>query len=254
RLPEIHRARTALVAAGLKELVEKLEEQQASEEAGLETLRYAWLQSIVETVLFADPTIAKFAAEAHERIADEFRRKDRRHIETTAGRVRRLAAERATRTRDQFREEESLLQKQASLKRRHMPVRDLFERATDVLLALKPCWAMSPLVVSQLLPAKAYFDVVIFDEASQIPPADAVSSIVRGQQLVVAGDEKQLPPTAFFVSEAPEDEEEDELEEHEPLPLVAGTQGFESILDALGSLLRFRMLLWHYRSRDERLI
>src|SRR5438067_7482454 len=110
-----------------------------------------------------------------------------------------------------------------------LPVRDLIANTADVLLALKPCWAMSPLVVSQLLPPKTYFDVIIFDEASQITPADAISSILRGTQLVVAGDEKQLPPTAFFVSESPE--EEDELEEIDtPSPLVAGTKGFESIL------------------------
>jgi len=77
-------------------------------------------------------------------------------------------------------------------------------------------------------------------------------SILRGAQLVVAGDEHQLPPTSFFVSESPEDEEE--LEAEEPVPIVAGTSGFESILDALGSLLSFRWLRWHYRSRDERLI
>ena len=106
--------------------------------------------------------------------------------------------------------------------------------------------------MSQLLPPKTYFDVVVFDEASQITPADAISSILRGTQLVIAGDERQLPPTAFFVSESPEDE--DEEPEATPVPIVAGTKGFESILDALGSLLRFRMLRWHYRSRDERLI
>ena len=112
---------------------------------------------------------------------------------------------------------------------------------------------MSPLVVSQLLPPLRYFDVVIFDEASQITPADAVTSILRGRQLVVAGDDKQLPPTAFFVSGSTEDDS-DQAEPDTPAPLMAGTAGFESILDALGSVLRFRQLLWHYRSRDERLI
>ena len=79
------------------------------------------------------------------------------------------------------------------MKQRHLPVRDLVRNAADVLLALKPCWAMSPLVVSQLLPTKTYFDVVIFDEASQITPADAISSILRGKQLVVADDDKTAP-------------------------------------------------------------
>src|SRR5205823_9165535 len=72
--------------------------------------------------------------------------------------------------------------------------------------------------------------------------------------LVVAGDEKQLPPTAFFVSESPEEEDEEPDENATPRPAIAGTVGFESILDALGSLLRPRMLRWHYRSHDERLI
>ena len=111
---------------------------------------------------------------------------------------------------------------------------------------------MSPLVVSQLLPPTTQFDVVIFDEASQITPPDAIPSILRGKQLVVAGDEWQLPPTAFFLAESPEEEEE---EEDLSRPIVAGTRGFESILNALGSLFsRWKMLKWHYRSRDERLI
>jgi very-short-patch-repair endonuclease len=112
---------------------------------------------------------------------------------------------------------------------------------------------MSPLVVSQLLPPQIRFDVVIFDEASQITPADAVTSILRGSQLVVAGNNKQLPPSAFFVSGGA-DEEQQELDEDAPALLMAGTSGFESILDALDPLLRLRMLSWHYRSRDERLI
>ena len=111
-----------------------------------------------------------------------------------------------SRARDQFKDQAALVQHQAGLKRRHLPVRDFVRNAADVLLALKPCWAMSPLVVSQLLPPKAYFDVVIFDEASQITPADAVTSILRGRQLVVAGDDKQLPPTAFFASDSTDDE------------------------------------------------
>ncbi len=83
--------------------------------------------------------------------------------------------------REEFRDQEELVRDQAHLKTRHKPVRDFVRTAPDVLLALKPCWAMSPLVVSQLLPANTSFDVVVFDEASQITPADAASSILRGR-------------------------------------------------------------------------
>jgi very-short-patch-repair endonuclease len=253
-LPELYRLRNSLLAAGLEEFLDALCERQVSEEFAVRSFRYAWLQSILDHLSLAEVMIGGFVAAKHEKAIAEFKKGDAEHIDTTPARIRRICAENAVRARDAFKEQAALVQHQAGLKRRHLPVRDLVRNAADVLLALKPCWAMSPLVVSQLLPPKTYFDVVIFDEASQITPADAVSSILRGKQLVVAGDEKQLPPTAFFVSEAPEDEDEDEADELEVAPLVAGTKGFESILDALGSLLRYRMLLWHYRSRDERLI
>ena len=251
-LPELHRLSTSFREAGLADFVDRATAREASEEACVRGFHYAWLRSLLDHLALSDAQVEGFIAEKHEKAVDEFKRGDRDHIETTAGRVRRVCAEQATAARDTYRDQSQLLEHQAALKRRHLPVRDLVRATSDALLALKPCWAMSPLVVSQLLPAQTYFDAVIFDEASQITPADAVSSIVRGRTLVVAGDEHQLPPTAFFVAEAPEDDEESE--EAEPVPLVAGTTGFESILDALGSLLRFRMLRWHYRSRDERLI
>jgi very-short-patch-repair endonuclease/ribosomal protein S27E len=109
---------------------------------------------------------------------------------------------------------------------------------------------MSPLVVSQLLPSdRPYFDVVVFDEASQIRPAEAMSAILRGKQIVVAGDDQQLPPTSFFNSTNPEAAEDDTENAY-----LAVDSSFDSILEALSAFIDFRMLLWHYRSRDERLI
>jgi superfamily I DNA and/or RNA helicase len=102
----------------------------------------------------------------------------------------------------------------------------------------------SPLSVSQLLDAnRRYFDVVIFDEASQVLPEDAVPAILRGQQVVVAGDRYQLPPTTFFAGAADEENEQQSI-----------TTGFESLLDLMSSFLPPWSLLWHYRSQDEALI
>jgi hypothetical protein len=106
---------------------------------------------------------------------------------------------------------------------------------------------MSPLVVASILPVGRWFDVVIFDEASQIPPAQAVSAISRATQVVVAGDERQLPPTSFFTAAIDEDGTADAAED-----LL--TEGSESILDVLSAALPVRRLTWHYRSLDERLI
>jgi hypothetical protein len=106
---------------------------------------------------------------------------------------------------------------------------------------------MSPLTVSHYLSPDHHFDLAVFDEASQITPWDAINCIYRADQLIVAGDPKQLPPTPFFQLADPEsyelDEDEDSVEEV-----------MESILDASETLLPSESLRWHYRSRHEHLI
>ena len=94
---------------------------------------------------------------------------------------------------------EQLIRAQVGKMKRHLPLRRVFSQAADVLTAICPCWMASPLSVSQLLDSSnQYFDVVIFGEASQVLPEDAIPSVLRGHKLVVAGDGKQLPPTTFF--------------------------------------------------------
>jgi len=106
---------------------------------------------------------------------------------------------------------------------------------------------MSPLSIAQYLPTEqALFDVVIFDEASQITTWDAIGAIARGNQTIIVGDPKQLPPTNFF-GRAESENENEEIEDHE--------KDLESILDeAKASGLPTLMLNWHYRSRHESLI
>ena len=130
----------------------------------------------------------------------------------------------------------------------------LLDQARDVLFAAKPCWATSPLMVSQVLPASRLFDVVIFDEASQVTPADAVPSIMRAHQVIVAGDDRQLPPTNFFRQVGDGEPEDDDPGVADEDALVSFGSGFESILDTLRPLLPTWPLTWHYRSRDERLV
>jgi very-short-patch-repair endonuclease len=127
-----------------------------------------------------------------------------------------------------------------------MPVRDLLSRTSEVVRLVKPCFMMSPLTVSQFLPSDYHFDVVIFDEASQVRPGDAANCIYRGRSLIVAGDEKQLPPTSFF--DAAVGDDTDEWDEDLP-------DTFESLLHACrAGAMRTLDLRWHYRSRHEDLI
>ena len=255
RLPELHRLKMGLARRGLSALVMEMASRNLAVDQALECLEYVWLSSILESVSLADRTVGTFDGEALRRTVNRFRLADAQHIETAPVRIRRAVAERVTRVRDDYPRESDVIEHQARLKRKHMPVRDLFRAAPHVLAALKPCWAMSPLVVSQLLPPERHFDVVIFDEASQVTPADAAGALLRAHRAVVAGDPHQLPPTSFFVASGggEDDEELEELGGAAPL-----TSNLESVLDVMGALLPppkgSRNLGWHYRSRDERLI
>ena len=126
---------------------------------------------------------------------------------------------------------------------RAMPVRKLFESIPNLLRKLCPCMLMSPISVAQYLdPKYPPFDLVVFDEASQLPTSEAVGAIARGKELIVVGDPKQLPPTSFFSSNQVDEDNIDK-------------EDLESILDdCLALSMPQEHLLWHYRSRHESLI
>lgn len=137
----------------------------------------------------------------------------------------------------------AILKHELQKSRRHKPVRQLTIEMGDALNRLAPCMLMSPLSIAQFLPPdQPPFDLVIFDEASQIAPWDAIGSIARGQQVVIAGDPRQMPPTNFFNRGASADDDDT-------------AEDMESILDeCLGAGVPSHSLSWHYRSRHESLI
>ncbi len=255
KLPELQAHLAALVDAGLGELVTAILGRRLGTDDAVVALDGAWASAIVERVLARDPAVGGVDAARLDQEAASYAGLDRDHVTINAARVKRAWAERAVAARDAFPEQDLLVSTQAKRKIGHLPVRDLFAGAPDVLTAVKPCWAMSPLLVSQILPAdRPYFDLVVFDEASQILPADAIPSILRGRRAVVAGDDLQLPPTIFFASQTAVD-----LEDEEGAVALEGAgeilaTGFASILDIADPLIGSRPLRWHYRSRDERLI
>lgn len=148
-------------------------------------------------------------------------------------------------------DEVAILRKELSKKRNIMPLRKLFKQIPNLLLKLKPCLMMSPLSVSYFLETEAYhFDLVIFDEASQIFPEDAIGAIFRGSQVIIAGDSKQLPPTNFFAASTNNFDGDYDISEGEDFNEVVS----DSILEESASVLPNRTLLWHYRSKHENLI
>ena len=206
-------------------------------------LVHAALRLWVEHHLHTDDRLQAFPIWDLDGTAERFRELDRELVSGAVGSiVTAAAARRPTATYGQS----SIIRREAEKKRRHISVRDLMDRARDAIQAIHPCFMMSPLAVSQYLPSDLTFDVVIFDEASQVTPGDAINCIYRGSSLIAAGDQRQLPPTSFFMSSQIDEDSEDE-------DLAAD---YESILDLMKSSGNFNTmtLRWHYRSRHEHLI
>ncbi|WP_081930651.1 AAA domain-containing protein [Lysobacter antibioticus] len=137
---------------------------------------------------------------------------------------------------------------------RYRSIRELAGGDTGLVVNdLKPIWLMSPLSVSDTLPLAAdLFDVVIFDEASQIPTEEAVPALSRARQAVVVGDEMQLPPTSFF--SAAGDEDDMQVVAEEDGERIAINLDADSLLNQAARNLPATLLAWHYRSRHEALI
>lgn len=213
---------------------------------GLESaFDHSWLQSIQRELLRKDNRLSGFQGTRQSRYVYEFQRDDIEHLQNTSDRVARKIAEHAVTALNRLPQQDQLIRREAKKKTRHLPLRRLFEQAPAALTSIRPCWAMSPLDVAQTLPPRPLFDLVVFDEASQVLPCDAIPALLRGTRAMVAGDSRQLPPTTFFDSSGG-DEDLDEDEE--------SMADYESILDVMDSRLSRRPLTWHYRSQDERLI
>ena len=149
-------------------------------------------------------------------------------------------------------DEIGILKKEMNKRSRIMPLRKLFKEIPNLLTTLRPCFMMSPLSVSVYLEASCYeFDLVIFDEASQVYTEDAIGAIMRGKQTIIAGDTEQLPPTSVFSTinsintNGSINSDDDD---------VVDDDDYESVLNEAVSVLPERSLKWHYRSRNENLI
>lgn len=258
QLPTVHELRQQFIEAGMRSFIDDLRDNSVAIDNWAPRLEYIWLYSALEEVLSSDPGLASFNGRTHEQILADFIQLDRERIRLTAKRVRRVHGERAIEAMNQHFQQANLVRAEASKKSRHISLRQLLASAPDVLTRIAPCWVASPLSVSQLLDgSKRYFDVVVFDEASQILQEEAIPALSRAEQVVVAGDRHQLPPTTFFatVIEGEDDiSEEDEESRSAFLTATAAIGGFESLLGTLEAFLPNWLLEWHYRSEDERLI
>ena len=233
-------------AQGLGPLIADLESGAVSPDQSVNAFRLAYARWWLPLTIDADPILRNFRRFQHEHAIDEFRSLDDLvHKQATVRVLSTIAHDLPSSQMVPRNSELGLLRYQMGLQRPSRSIREMIAAMPESFSKLAPCVLMSPLSISQYLPPdQALFDVVIFDEASQITTWDAVGAIARARQTIIVGDPKQLPPTNFFGRSDP-DEEDVEIYE----------QDLESILDEVkASGMPILDLRWHYRSRHESLI
>jgi very-short-patch-repair endonuclease/DNA polymerase III delta prime subunit len=205
---------------------------------------YSWYNGLVEMAYVETPSIKMFDRTHHSHILGEFSRLD--HLLFRHNQARLAAKHWQSLPKLSGGGELHIINREINKKRKHMPIRRLMNEAGRAIQAIKPVFMMSPMSIATYVPpGSVQFDLVVFDEASQVKPVDAFGAIIRGNQTVVVGDSKQLPPTSFFDSLVDSADEED----------FESVADMESILSLfLGKGAPERMLRWHYRSRHDSLI
>ena len=161
--------------------------------------RRAWYEKVMAMALAGNPVLQRFDGDSHRQTVERFRSLDVTSLNHNRARLANSYWERLPR-----REAGGLLgilSREFEKRRRHLPIRKLLEQAGNAVQAIKPVFMMSPLsIAAYISPGSLQFDLVVFDEASQVRPVEALGAIMRGRQVVVVGDDKQLPPTRFFDS------------------------------------------------------
>ncbi|WP_078549263.1 DUF4011 domain-containing protein [Litchfieldia alkalitelluris] len=238
---------------GLQDFVKKISSNRDSiDNSFVDIFMKRYYKLWLDDVYRQHPPLRKFRIDQHKKLVEEFKELDETHIDNNSARLHEILTKVKEEyiERNTFRSSEiALLKREIQKQKRHKPIRKLFGTIPELLLSLKPCMMMSPLSVSQFIdPSILSFDVIIFDEASQIRPEDAIGSIIRGKQLIIAGDDKQLPPTSFFNQQIEVDEEFMDEEDEDIY------EDFESILDESLQFMPEISLKWHYRSKQESLI
>ncbi len=238
--------RQEATARGLTPLLDALEENRIEPDASEEVFIASYVHWWLPLALDRSDTLRGFLTWEHEDLRSTFIELDKTVQDLAAAQIR-LALTHNLPARDGVPRKSELgtLRHQIGLVRPRMAIRELINRMPTAFTKLAPCILMSPLSVAQYLPADHQgFDLVIFDEASQITTWDAVGVIARAKQAIICGDPKQLPPTHFFGRTESDDEDIEDSERDLP-----------SILDEVEAAgIPVHQLNWHYRSRDEALI
>lgn len=200
---------------------------------------------LIDYIIGSNDTLKSFNSESMHQTLKSYQAYDEQMIHHASFRIRNSLSESIYESKDKLSEQIKILKKEALKSRKLMPVRMLFNQIPKLIQTLKPVLMMSPLSVSSYLKDNLFeFDLVIFDEASQIKPESAIGAIYRAKQVIIVGDREQLPPTSFF----------ENVDDETSFDAFDDFDAFESILDVGHTFLDSLQLKWHYRSKFEQLI
>lgn len=246
---EVGQARIRLAARNLSELVERALSGEAGDASLRNQFRYAHAESAWKAALGTNPELSALMGISRRDAVKRFADLEKAWRETATRMVR---ANHLKQLPTGAAGEMAVLRGEMGKKTRHMPIRKLMDKAGGMIQRIKPVLLMSPISVAQYLPpGKLEFDLLLIDEASQVRPEDALGTIARSKQIVVVGDQKQLPPTNFFARITGNDDYDEDAD----IDGIADATDMESVLTLCeASGLRQEMLEWHYRSRDPSLI
>ncbi|MDA0588220.1 MAG: DUF3320 domain-containing protein [Planctomycetota bacterium] len=237
-----------LPEAGLGELAARIESGELGPRSLLEQFRFARAEELTRAAMETHSHLTEFTGASHEQQLAKFAELDMDGMLLSRKRVARSHFERMPNRAGNI-GQVGIVRREIQKKRQHLPLRRLFAEAGRAVQAIKPVFMMSPTSIAQFLsPGQIEFDILVIDEASQVPPVDSLGAVARAKQIVVVGDDKQLPPTRFFQKMADDDSEVGSADEFQ-----AGHM--ESILSLCSAQnVSQRMLRWHYRSRHHSLI
>lgn len=241
------------VDAGLADYVLLIEKNKVASEHIVDAYLKRFYALWIDAIKHKFPALDNFRGNIHEKLIQEFKELDELQMKIAVKRIQQKMWNSLPDFRVQYsrKDEVAVLKRECLKKTRLMTLRRLLGEIPNLAMSLKPCFMMSPLSVSIFLSSESYnFDLVIFDEASQVHTEDAIGAIMRGKQVIIVGDDKQLPPTSFFrATMSVDDLEDDDSDEY------YSAASFESILsEAEASGFMEHSLRWHYRSRHEDLI
>lgn len=242
QLARFNQLQEEMDSIGLSDVVEKASHWQHKSTDLVNAFDLAWYSGLVEQGYANSPSLLKFDRVKQAHLLDKFRRLDQSSLGHAQAELAKSIWERAPSINQPG--EMAVIRNELNKKRRLMPIRQLIDQAGRAIQHIKPVFMMSPMSIANFLPpGKLEFDVVIFDEASQVKAVDAFGAVLRGRQAIVVGDTRQMPPTDFFSREIEVDEEDN---------VTSDIESVLSMFRARGAQERY--LSWHYRSRHESLI